>query len=97
MTQKEYLREYYRQYRKTHRYQCAKREAQRRERRRQEADPAELRYLKEFRESLGLNKSRFADALGVSKSYVSNMESGAARINHERIREQFPEYRGGRE
>ena len=91
----EYNREYYRQWRKDNREHLAEYHKKRRERLRQEADPEEMAYLTAFRKSKGMNTRQFAEVVGVSQSYIYNMEHGVARMNHERIRAAFPDYMGG--
>lgn len=95
MTQKEYNNEYYRRWRKENREHLKRYHAKRRERIRRETPPEQRQYLTAFRESKGMTKTKFAKAVGVSDSYVSNMEVGWARICHDKIRAAFPDYKGG--
>lgn len=87
-----YGTEYYRQWRKRNRQHLQEYHKKRREKIRRETKVEDRERLTAFRESKGMNQTRFAKEIGVSTAYVSNMENGYARINHDKIRAAFPDY-----
>lgn len=92
---REYMKHYYRSWRRENREHLRKYSRARMARLQEEANPEELAYLTKFRESKGMRKKDFAEALGVRDSTVSNWESGRLRINHGKIQAVFPDYEGG--
>ena len=85
-------REYYRKWRRDNSEHLKKYHRERRKRLHAELPLEEREYLTAFRESKGMNKTRFAREMGVSPAYISNMENGYAKICHAKIRETFPDY-----
>lgn len=94
---KRYMRHYYRMWRARNRERVRNNDKLRRERIRRNTDPEECAAVRTLRKSKGMTQIQFGAEVGVSHSLVSKWENGEEHINHEKIREAFPEYKGGRQ